>query len=347
MLYENCVTMFAADYFHRCSMDSTQLTQNGDTICSLPSWVSSFVIDSQEDWEPVSQSMAVRACYGDHFSLISVCVADAVRLNAEMFAHCVNTSYEQIARHLNMSASCHPVRIWNFIPNILEPLGEHRQRYMVFNAARHQAFENWYGSSDQFSKCLATASGVGHTGHDMVIHCLAASRRGLTVENPRQISSYLYSKRYGHRPPCFSRAIQVFQTGHSQSWLMVGGTASIVGEDSRHSSCIHRQLDETLQNLSSLIRTALHDERKESNGTTYNADSPLRRFQHLRVYHTQLSQRARIIRAIRSRFTNADTIECLHAQLCRPELLLEIEGLANLNDSPSHVENQLSIAIRS
>ena len=315
-------------------LNHTQRTQECDAIPRLPSWVSDFVEYSHEDWESINQGMRARACYDTHFSLISICVVDALQLNAELFADRVDEAYEQIGRRLDMSAARHPVRVWNFIPQILEPLGEHRHRYMVFNAARYKAYENWYGSFDQFPKFLATASGVGHRGRDLMIHCLAARQLGVAVENPRQISSYLYSTRYGHRPPCFSRARQVFHAERSESWLMVGGTASIVGEDSRHDECIHRQLDETFQNLSLLMTTAIRAEQNGSSLNSHNGESPMGRFRHLRVYHTRSSYREVIMREIEARMMNAETIECLHAQLCRPELLLEIEGLARMNDYP-------------
>lgn len=337
----------ARSAFGMHSLDSTVRTQDCDVIPRLPSWVSDFVEYDHEEWEPINHGMRVRACYDAHFSLISICQVDALRLDAESFADMVYGAYEQIARRLERSAEWHPVRVWNFIPQILDPLGAHRQRYMVFNAARYRAYENWYGSFDQFPKFLATASGVGHCGRDLVIHCLAASHQGVAVENPRQISSYLYSSRYGTRPPCFSRASQVFHAGRSQSWLMVGGTASIVGEDSRHAECIHRQLDETFQNLSSLMTTAIRAERKGSGNTSHNGESPMRHFRHLRVYHTRSSDRELIMREVQARMTQSDTIECLQAQLCRPELLLEIEGLARLNDCPLNLENELSIANRS
>ena len=41
---------------------------------------------------------------------------------------------------------------------------------------------------------------------DLMIDALSAASPGIAVENPRQIPSYRYARRYGPRPPCFARA---------------------------------------------------------------------------------------------------------------------------------------------
>ena len=120
-------------------------------------------------------------------------------------------------------------------------------RYMVFNAGRHDAYSDQRGA-------LGTASAVGIKGSDLSIHCLALEEPGTPVENPRQTPAWQYSARYGPLPPCFSRATIVDLAGRRT--LLIGGTASVVGEDSRHAGQFDAQVEETLLNLEALIRTA-------------------------------------------------------------------------------------------
>ncbi len=97
-----------------------------------------------------------------------------------------------------------------------------------------------------------TASAVGIKGSDLSIHCLALEEPGTPVENPRQTPAWQYSARYGPLPPCFSRATIVDLAGRRT--LLIGGTASVVGEDSRHAGQFDAQVEETLLNLEALIR---------------------------------------------------------------------------------------------
>ena len=76
------------------------------------------------------------------------------------------------------------------------------------------------------------------------------THRASPLENPRQVPAYRYSRRYGLRPPCFARATKF------ESTLFIGGTASIIGEDSRHAAAIVAQTEETLSNLRALIAAA-------------------------------------------------------------------------------------------
>ncbi len=73
----------------------------------------------------------------------------------------------------------HPARFWNFIPDIGEPMVDGLDRYMVFNAGRHDAYGDQRGA-------LGTASAVGIKGSDLSIHCLALEEPGTPVENPRR-----------------------------------------------------------------------------------------------------------------------------------------------------------------
>jgi chorismate lyase/3-hydroxybenzoate synthase len=196
-------------------------------------------------------------------------------------------------------------------------------RYMVFNAGRYDAFTEWYGTRRIVNgncQSIGTASAVGITGSDLSIHCLAMERPGAPIENPRQTPAWQYSARYGPVPPCFSRATLVEFQGRRQ--LLIGGTASVVGEDSRHPGDVNAQVCETLLNIETLVRTASAD------ATACKA--PLQRLIDLRVHIASAAHTEPVRRILSKCCPQVRTVDLVIAQVCRPELLVEIEGIAEL-----------------
>jgi hypothetical protein len=195
---------------------------------------------------------------------------------------------------------------------------------MVFNAGRFRAFSDWYGGTARFERDVATATAIGHWGRDLVIHCLATDAAATAVNNPRQVAPYHYSQRFGPLPPCFARATRL---AHPPQTLLVGGTASVRGEDSVHVEDAPAQLSETFTNLASLVGAAINDKPT----TTSKQVRCLAAFRELRVYFPDPADRAQIEAAIASNFPNLRRLELLHADLCRAELMVEIEGVADLS----------------
>jgi enamine deaminase RidA (YjgF/YER057c/UK114 family) len=179
--------------------------------------------------------------------------------------------------------------------------------------------QEWFGGVDQVRRCVATASGIGYGGDDLVIHCLAAASPGTPVENPRQVPAYLYSRRFGPTPPCFARATVTELEG--RRLLLVAGTASIRGEESVHIGDLEAQTQETLINLRSVIA-------KASGGDERSALDLLR---EVRVYHPRLADGPALKDLSERAFLNVAEVELLRADLCRSELLVEIEGVALLS----------------
>jgi enamine deaminase RidA (YjgF/YER057c/UK114 family) len=156
------------------------------------------------------------------------------------------------------------------------------------------------------------------------------------VENPRQIPSYRYARRYGPRPPCFSRATLL-----GDARLLVGGTASILGEDSAHEGDLANQIQETLQNLASLIRAAgahVNGKANESSVEDRSELPELKQFEELRIYHPRANDAQAIQRAVAAVFSPAVRIEWMAAELCRRELLVEMEGVARCSSPEDQLE---------
>lgn len=310
--------------------DATPGLEQGEDSREPPRWALELIGASGNGWDEISAGLAVKAIENSRFSLVSARVPGAATLNAADFQRHSTEAYELIAERLRQCRAVYPVRLWNFIPGILAPLGDLPHRYMVFNAGRFEAFTQWLGSRDDFDRCIATASGVGHTGDDLFIHCLAASDPGRPIENPRQTSSYRYSKRYGPLPPCFARATRLTVSPSRFPWLLVGGTASVHGEESMHRGDLQAQAGETFQNLASVVRAGLNHKAPVTRLDDREVDDMLERLRYLRVYYVHQEHLYTISRLIAKRFPDARDVEYVQAELCRPELLVEIEGVAEL-----------------
>jgi chorismate lyase/3-hydroxybenzoate synthase len=245
---------------------------------------------------------------GGRFTLLYGIVDAAAVLPAPELTNAVAVLYRALAAELTRQRR-HCVRIWNFVPDIQGRL-EGGDRYMTFNAGRFTAYCEWFGGAAAFASSLPTASAIGVEDRALSVYALAADEPGQPVENPRQIPSYHYSARYGVRPPCFSRATRLGST------LLIGGTASIRGQESHHEGDIEAQVRETCVNISALIGAA-----------TRSSTDGLHALRNLRV-HVRDAHDASNVRALLDQLVPDVPIELVQAPLCRRELLVEIEGVA-------------------
>ncbi len=225
-----------------------------------------------------------------------------------------------------------PLRWWNYLPGIRERLPGGERLYEVFNAGRFEAYRRWYGT-DLFGPRLAAACCVDHHGRDLVLHALASPVPGAPVENPRQTPSYHYSERYGCLPPSFSRAVLLDGSLlglAAEHCAIVSGTASVVGEDSRHEGDFGAQLAETFRNLASLSAMLVAKSRP---GPEADADAKaegrhLSRYRDLRAYLVDEADAPELTAAVKRLFPSLARLEVVTVDLCRPELLVEVEGIA-------------------
>jgi hypothetical protein len=252
------------------------------------------------------------------FLLASVRIAGAAETDGAELEAAAAQAYQMLAGSIRETSPWHPVRIWNFVPRILDDGGDEMDRYMRFNAGRYRAFMKWFGGAQGFDRMLPTASAVGHGGADLIVHLLAARQPGTGVSNPRQVSPHRYSKRFGPLPPCFARATRVKVPG-GHEMLLAGGTASIRGEESMHVGDLRRQLAETFENLATLVTSAFGP-----------VDRPLEHYRTLRVYYVREGDLPEIRDAVIHAMPGLDVIERMPATLCRGDLLVEIEGSAEL-----------------
>jgi enamine deaminase RidA (YjgF/YER057c/UK114 family) len=250
-------------------------------------------------------------------SLLSSVIDDAAAMNAETLRTAVAEAYALLDSTLS-GLRLSPIRFWNYLPNPAQPMQPGVDRYMVFNAGRFDGYgRHRTPASGGGGVALPTASAVGFAGSDLIVHCLASDRAGIPVENPRQTSSWCYSARYGPLPPCFSRATIATLRGRPQ--LLIGGTASIVGEDSCHAGDIEAQLSETLLNIAAVVTAA--------RGRGEPRLSALAALTDVRAYVVR-QDHATAVRDVIERVCGDARVELTLSRICRPELLVEIEGVA-------------------
>jgi chorismate lyase/3-hydroxybenzoate synthase len=143
---------------------------------------------------------------------------------------------------------------------------------------------------------------------------MAGREPGTMLENPRQVSAYDYPRRYGPAAPSFSRAAVI-----PASLLLVSGTSSIVGHASLHAGDVSAQLDETLSNLDVLLLRARDAGQVAS--ATLGAESLLK------VYLRPGVDAQGVEDKLRRRLGGDVPLIMLEADICRAELLIEIEAI--------------------
>ena len=104
----------------------------------------------------------------------------------------------------------------------------------------------------------------------------------------------------------------------------------MLGEESSHIGSLKRQLEETFVNLEALLTPSVE---RALLGADSNKRDPASLFRHLRVYHAREEQARPVRDAVRRRFPKLESLELIRADICRSELMMEIEGMAHAGPS--------------
>jgi enamine deaminase RidA (YjgF/YER057c/UK114 family) len=214
-------------------------------------------------------------------------------------------------------------RFWNYMADI-NGMSDGLERYRQFNAGRKEAFEQHESLINEHYPA-ACALGLAD-GPLSIAFLLGRHLTPVAIENPRQVSAYEYPEQYGPRTPSFSRATLLkpddASTEPTQSAaLFISGTASIVGHETRHADDVVAQTHETLANLAAVIEQA-----------NQQLSQPLFKLpaMFLRVYVRHVHDLAAIQQVIQD-YLNAPVYAIyIQADICRQDLLLEIEATAQV-----------------
>ncbi|GBU08022.1 hypothetical protein AwDysgo_13530 [Bacteroidales bacterium] len=221
------------------------------------------------------------------------------------------------------------VRQWNYIQAITKIDCEH-QHYQDFNDAR-TIFYNKTTWDDGYP----AATGIGTSFGGLVIDLEAVLPKGSKVkirgiDNKLQIPAFDYSQKVllgkgdeklrAKSTPKFERAKAVID--NKVGLLYISGTAAIKGETCLGKVDLKEQTLATLENISHLLLPQTLEEA----GIDYGCDI---RLISLRVYLKKKSFYEDVKKIIDKEYINLEIIYLL-ADVCRDELLIEIEAMASI-----------------
>ncbi len=213
------------------------------------------------------------------------------------------------------------VRQWNYVENITTMTGA-RQNYQMFNDARSEFYAKgcWGGG-------FPAATGIGTSAGGVMVELNAVA--GVTIEsvaldNPLQVAAHCYSKQVlvgdgaaktaGPSTPKFERG-RMLSEGGSSSLIYISGTAAIRGEHSLAGEDMESQTRATMENIEALVSG-------ENTGRSGKID-----YRMLRVYIKYPEQVEASRKYMEKAYPRVPTFY-IHADICRDELLMEIEGVA-------------------
>lgn len=223
------------------------------------------------------------------------------------------TAYERIFLILKKEGFIYPLRFWNYMSDI-NGISHGLERYRQFNLGRQQAFDSVDGKNNFPAACA-----LGMANGPLTVAFLASRTPSLPIENPRQISAYEYPAEYGPRSPLFSRA-SVAQVAGTRM-LFLSGTASIVGHATLHAENVMAQTEESFRNI-----VAVLEEVHNKTGTLCTPDD-LEYIVYIRHAVDYSPVRATLERCV------GPNLKAFYVQadICRSDLLVEIEGVAELS----------------
>lgn len=222
------------------------------------------------------------------------------------------------------------VRLWLYQGGITDS-EEEVERYRELNRGRTDFYSHVDFASNPLARSVngsgiyPASTGIGTQEHGLVLNALAIQTDRedveiLSLENPKQISAFDYPKEYSAKSPKFSRAMAIRIGDHLTTW--VSGTASIVDAETVFPGDIEKQTEQTLDNIENLIAA----ENFRQHGW-HDAGATLDDLAKIRIY-VKRPEDYELCRAVCERRLGAVPSVYAFADVCRPDLLVEIEGVA-------------------
>jgi chorismate lyase/3-hydroxybenzoate synthase len=205
-------------------------------------------------------------------------------------------AYTRLLGFARDAGTPHLLRVWNHVRDI-NAIEDGLERYRRFCIGRYDAFA---AAGYRMGSDLPSASAVGTHVPGLLIYFVASSEPGVQIENPRQVSAWEYPRQYGPKSPSFSRATA------GAGLTFIAGTSSVVGHDTLHAGDVEAQVEETVRNLERIV--------------------DLRSLAMLKVYVRHAADRDRIAARVDA-LIGAPAVY-VEADICRGDLLVEIEGVA-------------------
>ncbi len=223
-------------------------------------------------------------------------------------------AYNEIYQCLQETNCQHLLRTWNFFPQITaSDLHQPEQnRYETFCHGRLEAMQQ----SGISNSVYPAATVIGNHENMLQVYFLAADAPGTAVENPRQTSAYKYPVNDRDTQPLFSRGL--IKRWGQRTHFYVSGTASIVGHETLHVNDVCAQLNEAINNVETLVAHA-----NDKYQTQLNAQDDLL---YMKVYIRNRDDLDQIKQVLAARISNTTPRALLLGDMCRENLLVEIEA---------------------
>ncbi|MCK5902619.1 MAG: hypothetical protein KAG28_05665 [Cocleimonas sp.] len=300
------------------SIASAENTDKPLFSVGLPNLALSNVVEVWYSDEPIKTTAlnGIQIAYNDDILFGHLLLDDTAY---EDMTAASNAAYRLILETLKTLDYPYLLRLWNYFAAINEDQGD-LERYKQFCLGRQQTLDQTGG----FMYPPPAATAIGTSNGHLQIYFVAAKNAGLQLENPRQTSAFLYPPQYGPVSPAFSRA--TVKKWQDTTHLYISGTASIVGSKTCHKGDVEQQLNETLRNIEALVH--------HGNNTL---DLPIQCFtdlSHLKVYLRDLLMLPIVEEVLIRRYgRQLPLVLFLQGDVCRSDLLVEIEAAYILNES--------------
>ena len=222
------------------------------------------------------------------------------------------------------------IRTWFYLGGIVADEGD-AQRYKEMNRGRSAFFEGIQFLAGcqprlpQVIEAYPASTGIGAEGRGLMLSCIAlATDRpeivAMPLENPNQTAAFHYASSYSPKSPKFARALALSCGEHAT--IFISGTASIVNSESLHKGDVEAQTHQTLDNIAALIS----EENLRRHGLP-GLGTTLENLGLVRIYIKRQEDFEKTRAVCRARLGDLPAVYAI-ADVCRPELLVEIEGMA-------------------
>tara|TARA_B100001559_G_C16396682_1_gene573800 strand:- start:114 stop:1064 length:951 start_codon:yes stop_codon:yes gene_type:complete len=201
------------------------------------------------------------------------------------------------------------VKIWHYIPELLKTYPDKKTNYSLLCKSREMIYKKYYQNQS-----YPAATVIGIEGKKILIYFFAVKCNFYkTIENKRQVSSYNYPQKIFQEKPMFSRAVEFSTNSLKNNKIVISGTASIIGYESMHNEDILSQLEESIKNY----KTFLEIDKNTSN--------------ICRVYISKKEkENFYLVNNKLENYLGIDQFILIYGDICRSELLIEIEGISDV-----------------
>lgn len=210
-------------------------------------------------------------------------------------------------RLLQLTAGRKLYRVWNFVPQINAEVSG-LENYRAFNKGRHEAFQHAWGPV--LNGRLPAASALGIPIGPPALAFTAGTTPVRYFENPLQVPAIEYPTQYGVIPPAFARGSAIADLRHPL-WHL-SGTASIRGSESCGAD-FASQMQLTLENIATICA---------------HMDIPANRRAGWKIFLRDPTHLTACQAAMHRVYPqDVASMIFLQADICRADLIVEIEGL--------------------